>query len=56
MEEEEDEEGRGTAGGRERKEGREAGRGRVWSGEGGSVGVWDEGRKITVGQGGVKRK
>ena len=42
------EEGRGPAGGREMKEGgREADRGRVWSGgehgvwEGGSVGGWD---------------
>ena len=52
---------RGTAGGRERKEG---GRqvGGVWSGgehgvrERGSVGGWDGCRKITVGQGGRKRK
>ena len=42
--------------------GREAGRGRVWSGgehgvrEGGSVGGWDGGRTITEGQGGMKRK
>ena len=48
---------RGAAGGRERKEG-----GRAWSegeygvGERGSVGGWDGCRKITVGQGGRKRK
>ena len=49
------EEGRGPAGGKERKEGgREADRGRVWSGgehgirEGGSVGGCDGGRKITA--------
>ena len=49
--------------GRERKEGvREADRGRVRSGGEhgvrveGSVGGWDGGRKITAGQGGVKRK
>ena len=55
--------GGGPAGGRERNEGgRKAGRVRVWSGgehgvrEGGSVGGWDGGKKITAGQGGVKRK
>ena len=51
------EDGRGTAGGRERKEGvRQTCRGRVWSGgehgvrERGSVGGWDGCMKITVGQ------
>ena len=60
------EEGRGAAGGRERKGGgREADRRRVWNGgehgvregvlEVTRVGGWDGGRKITAGQGGMKR-
>ena len=50
------EEGRGTAGGgKGRRGGRQVG-GECGVGEGGSVGVWDGGRKIMVGQGGVKRK
>ena len=56
------EERRGPAGGGRKEGGREADRGRVWSGgehgvrEGGSVGVYDGGRKITAGQRGMKRK
>ena len=53
---------RGTAGGMERKEGGRQVGGEYGVGgehgvrEGGSVGGWDGCRKITVGQGGMKRK
>ena len=52
----------GGRGQQEGGRGREADRGRVWSGgehgvrEGGSVGGWDGGREITAGQGGMKMK
>ena len=51
------EEGRGQQeGGKGRREGGRQVGGEYGVREGGSVGRWDGGRKITAGQGGMKRK